>query len=343
MFLKNAWYAAIWAKDLSTTPVARTILNEPVAFYRTADGKPAALADRCCHRAAPLSRGALNGELLQCGYHGLQFDTTGKCVDAPAQKHESPGSRVRSYPVHDRWNTVWIWMGDAKDADPATIPDLHWLDDPAWCATPGYLRLNANYQLLVDNLLDFTHVSYLHRTTLAGDVRERSLPMKTERSPDGVRASRWILAGSPPPLFQKVGKFEGLVDRWQYATWNPPSLVYLDVGCAKAGTGAPEGDRSQGISLYSNHLITPETETSTHYLFSYARNFEIDDPEVSKLLFEGSSEAFNEDSAMLEAQQRNLDGGILEGLINITSDANQLRARRILEELIRSEQRLVAT
>lgn len=337
MFLKNAWYAVSWSKDLTSELFARRILDEPVVIYRTPSGELVALEDRCCHRAAPLSKGRLLGDVLECGYHGLQFDTDGRCVDVPSQKHVPAATFVRKYPLVDKWNLLWIWMGEPANADESKIPNLYWMNDPAWCVTPGYIHLKANYQLLVDNLLDFTHLSYVHRATLAGDDREKSLPMKMERIDDGVRVSRWITDGEPPPLFARAGNFNGLVDRWQFATWKVPSTVYIDVGCAKAGTGAQNGDRSHGITLWSNHLITPETETTTHYLFSYARNFEIHNPDMSRLLFEGSRQAFLEDTVMIEAQQLNMNGGKLERMMNITSDANQLEARRKMAKLIEAE------
>ena len=143
----------------------------------------------------------------------------------------------------------------------------------------------------------------------------------------------------PPPLFAKAGGFDGNVDRWQHATWRPPSIVYMDVGAAKTGTGAPEGDRSQGISIWSTHLVTPETDTICHYHFGFARNFQRDDAAMSKLLYDGTVNTFLEDKAMLEAQQKNVKGGALDGMVHIGADAAQLQARRMLEELCRAEAR----
>jgi phenylpropionate dioxygenase-like ring-hydroxylating dioxygenase large terminal subunit len=335
MFLKDAWYAAFWSKDLAGAPLARKILGTDVVLYRGASGKVAALEDRCCHRAAPLSRGEPIGEHLRCGYHGLEYDMSGRCVRIPGQSHIPATARVRSFPVAERWNVVWIWMGeDPARADPEKICALPWLDDPQWTATPGYIHLKANYQLLVDNLLDLTHVTYVHRNTIAGDPREATTPTKTERLGDSVRVGRWMLGFTPPPLFAKAGNFTGPVDRWQFVTWTAPSNVVLDVGCAAAGTGAPQGDRSQGISIWSNHLITPETETTSHYLFAYSRNFRLHDPEISALLYEGSRATFLEDAAMLEAQQQRLDGGAIDGLLTIGADAAQMQARRLLQQLI---------
>jgi phenylpropionate dioxygenase-like ring-hydroxylating dioxygenase large terminal subunit len=338
MFLRNGWYAAIWSKDLTAHPVARTFLDEKVVLFRNGSGQVAALEDCCCHRAAPLSKGELAGDYLMCGYHGLKFDVDGQCIEVPGQSLVPRGAKVRSYPVREKWSVAWIWMGDPAKADESKIPNLPWLADPGWTATPGYIHLKSSYQFLVDNLLDLTHVAYVHKNTISGDPREATVPTKTERLPDGVRVGRWMIDFVPPPLFAKAGNFTGKVDRWQFVTWTPPSTVYLDVGCAKTGTGAPQGDRSQGISIWSTHLVTPETEDSSHYMFSFARNFAVGDEAMSKLLYEGSKATFLEDAEMLEAVQRNRRGGSLDGLVDIAADAAQLQARRMLSQLIAAEQ-----
>jgi phenylpropionate dioxygenase-like ring-hydroxylating dioxygenase large terminal subunit len=258
-------------------------------------------------------------------------------VRVPGQDRVPPNSSVRAYPVVEKWNVVWIWMGDPTRTDETLIPDLFWLDDPAWKPTPGYLHCNGNYRLIADNLLDLTHVGYLHRTTLAGDPREGTVPTKTERHGNSVTVGRWMLDFAPPPLFARAGGFTGKVDRWQFVTWQAPSVVYLDVGCAEAGSGAPQGNRSKGISIWSTHLLTPETEESTHYHFGYSRNFQLGDPEMSKLLFEGSRAAFMEDVGMIEVQQKNLAGGSIDGLADIVADTAQLQARRILAGLAAAE------
>src|SRR5262245_14378787 len=320
MFLRNGWYTALWSHELKDKPVGKTFLNEKVVLFRNDRGQVGALEDCCCHRAAPLSLGEVSGAALACGYHGLRFDVNGNCVEVPGQSEVPSGAKVRSYPVHEKNNVVWIWMGEAAKADTAKIPDMPWLSDPKWATTPGRLYVKTNYQFIIDNLLDLTHVSYVPKKTLAGDPREATTPTKTERLNDGVRVGRWMIDFVPPPLFAKAGNFTGKVDRWQYATWHPPGIVYLDVGCAKTGTGAPEGDRSQGISIWSSHLITPETEHTSHYMFCFARDFAVGDAEMSRLLFEGSKATFMEDVEFLEAVQTNRADGSLDGLIHVTAD-----------------------
>jgi len=342
MFLRNTWYAASWSKDLADKPVARTVLGEKLVLFRTAGGAAGALEDKCCHRAAPLSLGKVEGEHLRCGYHGLLFGADGQCVEVPIQANVPPGARVKSYPAVEKWNIVWLWMGEPARADEARIPELPWLDSAEWVATPGYLHIDANAQLIIDNLLDFTHVPYIHPGTLAGDDKERSVLSKTERLNDGVRVGRWLIDVAPPPIFAAASGIGGKVDRWQLATWSPPSHVIMDVGIAKTGTGAPEGDRRHGASIWSTHLITPETERSSHYHFAMARNFRRDDPEASRILYEGSRATFVQDRDMIEAQQRNLAAGALEGLVDVTGDAAQLQVRRMLDDMIRAERSEIA-
>ena len=206
MFLRNGWYTALWSNELKDKPIAKTLLNEKIVLFRNARGDVGALEDCCCHRAAPLSLGEIAGDYLACGYHGLKFDVNGKCVELPDGNQVPSGAKVRSYPVAEKWNVVWIWMGDPAKADPGKIPDLPWLSEPKWTATPGRLHVKSNYQFIVDNLLDFTHVAYVHKRTIAGDPREATEPLKPERLNDGIGVTRWLLDVQPPPLFANAGQ-----------------------------------------------------------------------------------------------------------------------------------------
>lgn len=340
-FLKNAWYAAMWAHELPlATPISKTFLNEHVVLFRKRDGTPVGLEDRCCHRAAPLSLGECEDDGIRCGYHGLKFDATGSCIDIPGQAQIPPGATVRAYPIVQRWNMVWIWMGNPVEADDRTIPQYFWLDDLNWKATTGYIPMRGNYQLLIDNLLDFSHVTYLHKNTLSADPEEAKVPVKVERGERSVAVSRWIFGHDAPPLFAKAGNFEGKVDRWQTTTWLAPSTLAFDVGCANANTGAVDGDRSQGISIWSTHMITPETDTTTHYHWAYVRDFALDDDKMTNILHDGAKATFEEDVEMIEAQQKRLGCIDFEGLIDINADNPPLQMRRIMDDLIANEDRI---
>lgn len=338
MFIRNAWYAAAWPEEVGRTLLSRRVLDEPVLFWRTSSGRIAAVADRCSHRRVPLSLGRLVGDTVECGYHGLRFDPAGRCVHIPGQGDIPAEACISAYPAVERWKTVWLWMGEPSRADESLIPDLWWLDDARWTGANGYVHLDANYQLLVDNLLDLSHVSFVHRETLAGSPEEAAIPLTTESDGATVRVGRWMLGLDPPPMFAAArGGFPGKVDRWQHVTWRPPATVVLDVGCAEAGTGAMQGDRSRGISMWSNHLITPETPTSTHYFWCYARNYALDDASVTAVLRDGGYKTFREDAAMIEAQQRVLDSGRGGPAVDIRIDEAPLLARRITAEILAGE------
>ena len=182
MFLKNCWYVAAYDRELEDGgPLGRKLLNEPVVMFRDSASKAIALEDRCCHRQLPLSLGAVTGDTLQCGYHGLEFDATGACVTVPGQSMVPPGAAIRSYPLVEKWGFLWIWMGDAAQADEALIPDWWWVDDPSWGHNPGaFLHIACNYELITDNLLDLSHLGYVHQKTLGNDAIV-DFPVKTER------------------------------------------------------------------------------------------------------------------------------------------------------------------
>jgi phenylpropionate dioxygenase-like ring-hydroxylating dioxygenase large terminal subunit len=205
MFLQNFWYVAGWSHQVTEGQiVARTIIGEPIVLYRTSRDTITVLEDRCCHRFAPLSRGRLEGDDLRCMYHGLKFAASGECVEIPSSDRIQKGVAVRSFPIveQDRW--IWVWMGAAARADPALIPRALGHEDPDYTVETGELHYDANYQLIHDNLLDLTHFSYVHETTLGRKNTSwgQTQPMfqSIER---GVRVQRWLrdsLAASYAPL-----------------------------------------------------------------------------------------------------------------------------------------------
>ncbi len=204
-FLKNTWYVAAWSHEIAADGmVARTIIGVPLLFWRDAGGTVVALDDRCCHRAAPLSKGRREGDNIRCMYHGLLFDKSGKCVEIPSQEFIPPAAKVRAYPVVERFKWVWIWMGEPDKADPSLIPDTHYLDDAGWRGTPGYMHYAANYLLITDNLLDFSHLSYVHETTLGGNSKYAGIRPKVTRNGHGVRVERWLIDDEPAPFLRKL-------------------------------------------------------------------------------------------------------------------------------------------
>ena len=335
-YLRNCWYVAAMAGEIADGLLARTVLDRPLVLFRDDAGKAVALEDRCCHRFAPLHKGRLVDGNLQCGYHGLTFDGTGRCIRIPGQSAIPDDARVQTFPLVERYDWMWIWMGDPALADPATIPDYHWISDPGWAGAGERLHLKADYRLLIDNLLDLSHLTFLHETTI-GAAAVAGTPATVSRDGDIVRMTRWMLDSAPPPLFTKVAGFTENIDRWQIIDFLPPGYVRLDLGGAPAGTGAPEGDRSAGIERWNLNAITPETARTTHYFWHECRNFRLDDAALTQLFFEQVHEAFMEDLDMIEAQQKVRDLHPHAPRIDINADNAPLQARRIMERLIAAE------
>lgn len=337
MFVRNAWYVAAWDHEIGRDMRRRVLLNEPVVLYRREDGKPAALEDRCCHRQAPLSMGKLKGDIVECPYHGLQFDPSGACVRVPSQERIPPSAKVRSYPVIEKNHWIWIWLGEPAQADPALIEDFHWMDDPGWGFGGSYLHVEANYLLLVENLLDTTHLPFLHPGTLGTDAFAKS-EFEVTREGDRIKVARWLMDKPPAPFHKQMGGFpDGMnVDRWQIAHFGPPSFVKLDVGSAPAGAGARQGDRSKGMNMWNLNAITPETEKTAHYFYAQAYNFKLDQRWISDLVKAQVTRAFLEDMAMIKAQQINMDLGPVP-VVNLGQDKAWVAMRQIVARLVSEE------
>ena len=339
MYLRNRWYVAAWDNELGDKPLARIIMDDPIVFFRDSAGKPVALEDSCAHRYMALSEGKVIDGCIQCPYHGLEYDNTGTCVTVPGQSYIPPGAAVNAYPVAERYRYIWVWTGDPALADESLIPDFHWNDDPDWVAVGDYFYVKGSYRLLIDNLLDLSHVAYVHATTLGTDG-VANFPVKVNREDDKVHVERWIFGEPVAPMFKMVGDFDegAAVDRWQLIHYQEPSHFMIDVGCAVAGTGATEGDRSQGVTMFSNHTLTPETESSTHYFWHHARNFRLDEPELTEKLAKATSTAFGEDVIIIETQQNRMErAGAQKSIVDINADAGVLQASRMLDALIEAE------
>jgi len=328
MFLKNSWYAAAWGREVGRDLLARTILGEPIVLYRTQGGTPVALEDRCCHRHLPLSMGRLEGDALRCGYHGLKFDAAGACVEIPGQETVPPQARVRAYPLVEKWHWVWIWMGEPERADPALIPNWWWADHPGWAFTaPDMITVKCNYQLISDNVLDVTHLAYVHAGSI-GSPSITEFPVAMEREERLVRMTRWILDRPPPPMYRDAGGFPGNVDRWQIVEHVPPCFSVNFAGCK---------DAERKIDLMALSAPTPETERTTHYFFGFARAFKLHDRAMEKVFAEDFVKVFREDVAVLEAQQRMMEARPGAPAVDIKVDAAPLAARRMLQAMIQRE------
>lgn len=339
MWIANAWYIAAWSTDVGEGSLfARTILGEPVVFYRTAGGGLTALEDRCCHRHAPLSKGRLEGEELRCMYHGFKFAADGRCTFVPGETRVPKKYGVRHFPVVEKLNLIWIWMGAPELADPATIVDWPYLDDPAWPYKGGYLHYKASYRLGVDNFLDFSHLPYVHETTLGTNAYADQRP-RIEPTPFGIRIVN--LANDVPlaPIFQRFASFPGNVDRWSNYDFHILGNVLLgDFGSAPVGTGGHLGPREGAIQFRHLSCMTPETETTSHYHFAQTRNFGLDVPGLDDKVLASTVEAFEEDRAIIEAQQRVIDLDPTRPMLPAGIDKALLHIRRETDRIVEREQ-----
>ncbi len=338
MFVRNTWYVAGWDNDVGPSNLfSRTIIGIPVLMYRAGDGTLHALEDRCCHRGAPLSIGRREGDCVRCMYHGLKFDASGQCIEAPAQQRIPPQARVRAFPVVERNRWIWIWMGDPEAADPALIPDTHWLADPAWRSLDGYIHYDVNYLLIADNLLDFSHLPFVHPTTLGGSEDYAAAQPRVERLEDGVRITRWTLNTEAPPFAKQVKNWPGNVDRWNIYNFTIPAILLMDSGMAPTATGAPEGQRIDAAEFRGCQALTPETENSTHYFFAHPHNFAIDNPEVTRSIHQSVVTAFDEDRDIITAQQRSLALAPDFKMVPLSIDAALSQFRWVVERRLAEE------
>jgi phenylpropionate dioxygenase-like ring-hydroxylating dioxygenase large terminal subunit len=339
--LRNTWYVAAWGEELVSGKVlSRRILDEALVFWRGPDGAPVAHVDRCPHRLAPLSAGRIEAGRLRCMYHGLLFDPSGRCVEIPAQDHISPNLKVKTYPVVERDKLVWIWMGEEALADPALIPDAHWFDDPGWRFLPGYLHYDkANYLLVVDNLLDFSHLGFVHENTLGGGRLSAEIKPEIERHDWGLRVTRFYRSTPLAAYLKRLAKFEGPVDRWQIYNFRlAGNVLSMDFGSGPAGKGCLEGARPpEALVFHTVQCLTPETETSTHYFWASAHSFALDDPEVTREIHHQMEVAFAEDYRIIQAQAAVLAEHPHERMTAIGADAGVNLGRAILGRMLQAE------
>lgn len=338
-YVKNIWYVAALASEVGTAPMARTICGEPVLLLRKSNGLCVASGNRCPHRFAPLDQGTMVGDgIVQCPYHGLQFDgATGQCVHNPHGDGKiAQAAAIPSYPLVEKHGLLWLWLGDKALADENAIPDFSFMTLPEFRTQTGAIHVRANYELIADNLMDLSHVEYLHAGGLGSEAIKRG-KIEVTQAGSTVHSNRWCPDGMAPPvwdaLFDDYGK---PVDHWLNMRWDPPGVLRLDVGVAPVNA-----TREHGVWAYFNHFLTPETDTSTHYFWSVSRPFKVDDEAIDRGIEQAVQVAFvEEDVPIIESVEKMMDGKSFDEMrpVLLTADAGALRARRVLRQLIATEQ-----
>jgi nitrite reductase/ring-hydroxylating ferredoxin subunit len=339
-FLRNTWYPIMWSSDLAAGEIVeRVALNEPIVFFRREDGTAAAIAGVCSHRFAPLRLGKLcAGDRIRCGYHGLEFDASGACVRNPYLDGRIPaGSSLRAYPLVERHQILWLWMG-TRTPTPATIPDFSIFDNPA----PGTLTkfdsitMAANYELIVDNLMDLSHTAFLHDGLLGNDAMTQST-IDIRQDGDTVYVARYNHDVPAVKVYDLLFRQDGKpFDFWDTMRWDAPGCFLLDTG-----VHAPGETKADGTGIWAVHLLTPQTPTSTNYLFSAVRqnvqNGQPPTPEIAAKIGELRRFIFqSQDTLMIEAQQEVLTrfpaSTAHAALFSI--DAGPARYKRVLRALL---------
>jgi vanillate O-demethylase monooxygenase subunit len=334
-YVRNAWYVASWSQDITPEkPVAMTILGEPIVIWRPESGNLSALEDRCVHRLAPLSLGRCENAHLRCMYHGLLYDPEGKVVEIPGQEMVPQHARVRRYPAEDRHSWIWVWMGDPARADPALIPPAVGYDDPQWVLGHGQLDYVAEARLINDNLLDFSHLTYVHANSFGSTgawARHRPTVTPLER---GVRVTRW----TPNPSADREG-----ADAWSSYEFLVPGVLLMTGGSYPNGTaeahsfGPPDLSKATSGATFTSQAVTPMDEKSSRYFFSWGPRADQGGAETRDRLMAIAARAFAEDKAMIEAQQRVLDRTPDAKVMPTAHDVAVTMFNRLVERMAKEE------
>lgn len=334
-FLMNAWYMAAWSDEVGEALLHRRLLDMPVLLYRTGDGLPVAMIDRCPHRFAPLSRGERDGDAITGPYHGLSFGHDGACIRNPFSAELPKGARVRTFPLHERDGIVWLWPGAPAAADVTSIPDFSSLFVEGHGAPiKGLLPMAAGYEFGTDNLMDLSHIEFVHKGSFAGRGVIFAGTHAVRAEGDALHSDWWMPDVAAPG--HTYGVYDPAIrcDHWLEMRWNAPASMALEIGACP--TGAP---REGGVIVHRAHILTPEAASSTHYFWATTRSMP-PSPQGDAMLTALMSKAFNdEDKPIIEAAYANLDGvefwEAQPAFLGI--DAGGTRARRLLQHLIAQE------
>jgi vanillate O-demethylase monooxygenase subunit len=336
--VRNQWYVAAYGREIGRDLFSRTVCGESILFWRTEAGAVTAMSDRCVHRRFPLSErpSHLVGDTVVCGYHGFTYGADGVCVAVPGQKRVPRTARLRAYPVVEQDGFVWVFIGDPDRAAATRIPRAPWLDSEGWTVVSGMEPLAARASLLVDNLMDLSHETYLHGGYI-GTPEVAETPITTEVDDEAgiVYVSRHMDDAECPPFYARSTGLSGRIARWQDIEFTPPCLYELHSRIAPVGS-VPNADGSDPDAFHVEvvYAITPETESSTHDFWMVARDFALDDREVSEFLAENNRTVVLQDVVALNTLERVLTGepdGYQELSINI--DTGGLAARRLIGRL----------
>lgn len=341
MFLKNAWYCAGWDTDLSLGSQAlltRRIAGESLVLYRKPDGGAVALEDRCRHRLAPLSLGRKEGDALRCMYHGMKFGPDGRCTEIPGMAQIPEQARVRAYPLVERDNWLWVWLGNPALADPALICEAIGPSDPGWHLMTGQVRVGTDYRQEIANLADLSHVSWVHGQTFGGTEDWSQIRPRHRVVPRGIE-TEYTVRGVPAPHFaQHLFPPEARFDIQVHVRLSVPCnfILHFVVHEHDGGASGPATGRVV-LDTFSSQAITPRDAESVDYYYSWGCSRATDLPGVTHLMHEANVQAFLEDKAMLEGQHERWREDPAAPMMDIVHDAGPGKMLWVLDKLLREE------
>ena len=329
-FITREWYVAAFAEEITRELLPRTILGRKLVFFRTQAGEAVAMDDRCAHRSFPLSASKLEGDTIVCGYHGIRYDAEGNWIEIPSQDKCPRQVGVRSYALIEQGPLVWIWMGPKGEADPARLPAQPWMNDPAWPATHGKMHLRGNYVSLHENLMDLTHLSYLHAGSF-GTPDYAAAPFEVTIKEREFLLRRDVVPTRLPAIW---GKPTGLGDsptaaRIAQSRFVAPALHEVQVTFYESTL--PAESRPE-FMVRTAPLVTPETNGSVHYFILHGRNFAHEDQEIGPFMHKSLFVAFQEDVDGLQKVEEFLteaDADFFE--VSVISDRASIAMRRYLK------------
>lgn len=334
--LRHAWYMAGWSEELKDQTLSRRLFDRPVVLFRDRAGAPHALADRCPHRFAPLSRGTIDGDSLVCPYHGLTFDGSGRCTRNPFAQQIPAGARVDAWRVEERHGSLWLWGGEAAAADPSQIPDFSMVDDaPGVRVVRGYTLLEAPYEFGIDNLMDLSHIEFVHRGSFAGMGVIFAGRHEVREVGDAIWSNWWMPDVAAPPHTRGIYPPDLRCDHWLDMRWNAPASMRLQIGATPAGK-----PRDDGVIAEQSHILTPAGPATTHYFWATTRYHDLESAETDDFLRSLFRQAFDdEDKPIIKAAYENLEGEDFweSKPVSLGVDAGGLRVRRRLKALLSRE------
>ena len=338
-FARNHWYVVARSAEVGQHLTPRTICGDHVVLFRTSAGEVVGLDDRCPHRGFPLSAGALIKDEVQCGYHGLRFDACGTCVSVPGQERIPTRANVGARPVVEQGAWIWMWMGDPDHADHERLPATPWFVDEQWSLVEGMEPLPARYGLLIDNLLDLSHETFLHDGYI-GTPEVAETPIETEVDETGavVKVSRRMTSVECPPFYSSTTGFSSPIDRWQDIEFHAPGYYLLHVRVAPAGVEpAADGGDDGAAHVKVFYAITPVDEHHTLDFWAVARDFAIDNVAIDASVAEMNRSVVLQDVTALSLIEERLGDDWSPAEVSFKIDTGGLAARRVLDQLVAAE------